>query len=257
MVGHYLRRGYPKKILKKHVDEVKKLKQCDLLEPKEKQDSMDRIVLTLEYNPANPDILGIINSEWHQLESSPKLSKLFKNKPLLAHKRAPNLRDTLVRATTQYPPVPDSRVKFNPNAEKCKRRNCPYCPKPSVQGYIKSKITKETYRTTKYVSCESRNVIYCIECTQCGKQYIGETKRSFRIRISEHMGDVRNTRNYKPVARHFNSRNHTIKNMKNTVLETITQDPELEQSTIHRRTREAYWIHRLRTIDPMGINSMG
>jgi hypothetical protein len=50
---------------------------------------------------------------------------------------------------------------------------------------------------------------------------------------------------------------YTIKNTKNSVLETITQDPELENSTIHRRTREEFWIHRLRTLDPLGLNAMG
>ena len=223
MTGHYLHRGYPKKILDKHVAEVLQLQQSDLLEPKQKVDGIDRVIviLTLEYDPAKPDIVGIINSEWHQLASSPQLSKLFRNKPLLAHKRAPNLRDTLIRATTQYPPVLDTRVKFNPNATKFRRYNCPYCPKAAAHGHIQSKITKQTYRTTKFVSCESRNVIYCINCSQCGKQYIGETKRSFWIRISEHMGEVRNGRNYKPVAKHFNSQNHSIKNMKTSILETL------------------------------------
>jgi hypothetical protein len=71
------------------------------------------------------------------------------------------------------------------------------------------------------------------------------------------MGDVRNKRNYKPVAKHFNSKNHNIKNMKSVVLETITQDPELDSSTDHRRSREAYWIYTLRTLEPSGLNSMG
>jgi hypothetical protein len=71
------------------------------------------------------------------------------------------------------------------------------------------------------------------------------------------MGDVRNARNYKPVAKHFNSPNHSIRNMKKTILEIITQDPALEESTLHTRSRELYWINRLRTLDPLGLNSMG
>ena len=126
--------GVPQKVLDIHIAEVRKLKQCDLLEPKEKMKGTDRVILTLEYNPANPDILGIINSEWHQLAASPKLSKLFESRPMLAHKRAPNIRDTLVRATTQYPPVTETREIFNPNALPCKRKNCPYCPKKGLSG---------------------------------------------------------------------------------------------------------------------------
>jgi hypothetical protein len=205
MVNHYLRRGYPKRIIMKHVEEVRHLHQDDLLEVKSKDEGLDRLTLTLEYNPANPDILGIINNEWDLLQSSPKLSKLFDKKPMLAHKRAPNMRDLLVKATTNYPPSPSTNdLEFDCNIKKCRRRFCPLCPKSNIQGHIKCLGTKQTYRTPKKVTCETCNVIYCLQCKQCGLQYIGETKRSFRIRVSEHLGDIRNKRNHKPVAKHFN-----------------------------------------------------
>jgi hypothetical protein len=130
MIDHYLRRGYPKRIMKKHIEEVKLLKQDDLLKVKTKEEGLSRMTLTLEYNPANPDILGIINEQWDLLQSSPKMSKLFAEKPMLAHKRAPNLRDLLVKATTCYPPeVGTNEVHFNCNDKKCRRKNCPLCPK--------------------------------------------------------------------------------------------------------------------------------
>ena len=96
-----------------------------------------------------------------------------------------------------------------------------------------------------------------LTCKQCHMQYIGETKRSFRVRISEHLGDIRNKRNHKPVAKHYNSKNHTINCLKATILETITRDPELDSTTEVRRSRELFWIHRMRTLDPQGLNSMG
>jgi hypothetical protein len=258
MINHYARRGYPMKILLKHAKDVISLKQDDLLEVKPRRDDkIDRVILTLEYNPANPDILGIINSEWHLLEASSKLTRLFPNKPMLAHKRSPNLSDTLVRATTEYPKVEKLVTKFNCNEVSCKRKYCPLCPSKSSQGHIQSMLTKQSYRTVNKVSCETKNVIYCLNCTKCGKQYVGETKRSFRIRINEHLGDIRNHRNYKPVAKHFNSRNHTIHCVQSVILETITQNPELSSTTDHRRSREQYWIYRLRSLDPIGLNAMG
>jgi hypothetical protein len=85
---------------------------------------------------------------------------------------------------------------------------------------------------------------------------VGETKRSFRIRISEHLGDIRNNRNYKPVAWHFNSKHHKISNVMALILESITKDPEEQATTDHRRDREVHWIYQLRTVDPLGLNSM-
>ena len=222
----------------KHVGDVRPLKQDDLLAKKTAGEVMDRPILILEYNPANPDILSILKQEWPTLEASPKLSRLFPNTPMLAHKRSPNLRDLLVRSATDYPPSPPSQsmVKFDPNGKVCRRiKKCDLCPNKAMQGHVKSHFTKETYRTTKKVTCETRNVIYCLECKQCGKQYIGETKRSFRIRVNEHLGDIRNYRNYKPVARHFNSKNHNINCVKSYILESISRDPELDSTTEVRR----------------------
>jgi hypothetical protein len=242
----------------KHVEEVKRLNQDDLLEVKSKNQGTDRMTLTLEYNPANPDILGIVNKEWDLLQSSPKLSKLFEQKPMLAHKRSPNMRDLLVKATTEYPPEPiENEDKFDCNISKCTRRFCPICPKATAQGHIKSHFTKQTYRTVTKVTCETANVIYCLSCKQCGKQYVGETKRKFRIRINEHLGDIRNQRNHKPVAKHFNSPNHNIKCVSASIIEILTRNPDLDSTTDIRRERERFWVYRLRTLETNGLNSMG
>jgi hypothetical protein len=37
----------------------------------------------------------------------------------------------------------------------------------------------------KWISCELKNVIYCITCKKCQAQYIGETGRPIRQRIYE------------------------------------------------------------------------
>ena len=37
---------------------------------------------------------------------------------------------------------------------------------------------------------ETKNCIYCLDC-QCGRQYIGETKRPFNVRLKEHISNVR------------------------------------------------------------------
>jgi hypothetical protein len=186
------------------------------------------------------------------------MSKLFEQKPMLAHKRAPNMRDLLVKATTEFPTVAHSNEElFNCNTKRCPRRFCPICPKSKVQGTIKSHVTKQTYRTVTKVTCETANVIYCLTCMQCGKQYVGETKRTFRIRISEHLGDIRNKRNHKPVARHFNSKNHNIKCVSACIIEMLTRNPDLDSTTSIRREREGDWVYRLRTLDPLGLNAMG
>ena len=44
-------------------------------------------------------------------------------------------------------------------------------------------------------NCDSSNVVYLLECTVCGVQYVGSTCTSFRLRFN----------NYKACSRKFNS----------------------------------------------------
>jgi hypothetical protein len=257
MIAHYIRRGYPKRILKKHLAEIQKYSQDDLLLPKIKSDEKsNRMVLVLDYNPANPDIIGILKNNWKSLEASPNLGELFKEIPMVAHKRAKNLKDTLVKASITYPPEPTTSMRYNNRPKPCKRVRCPLCPLHINQQTIYSPIAKATYKLPRVLDCETRNLIYCIQCKTCGKLYVGETLRSLRERINEHLGDIRQHRIKKPVARHFLSKGHSIKSFSHKVLELIKRDPKEETCTKYRRARERDWIFKLRCLEPIGLNSM-
>ena len=56
--------------------------------------------------------------------------------------------------------------------------------------------------------------IYCIFSIKCCKLYIGETGRRLSDRFAEHLRSVRNNDVDKPVARHFNTVNHSISDIK-------------------------------------------
>jgi hypothetical protein len=40
------------------------------------------------------------------------------------------------------------------------------------------------------VNCKSANIIYILECSVCGLQYIGESKQPFHKRLTEHRSDL-------------------------------------------------------------------
>ncbi len=58
------------------------------------------------------------------------------------------------------------------------------------------------------------------------------------------------------VARHFGRAPHSQTDLKVQILELIPLNPDSEEADIFRETREHFWIHRLRTLQPQGINSM-
>ena len=66
--------------------------------------------------------------------------------------------------------------------------------------------------------------------------------------MKEHLADIRHKRD-KAVAIHFSAENHSFKDLKFVILERCMTD-----SCYYRRARESFWMERLNTITPHGIN---
>ena len=109
----------------------------------------------------------------------------FKHLPVVAFRRCPNLRDLLVSAK-----LPSNSTNPNPQLPcrsfRCEK-NCATCP------YISDGLTSYTFfstgetRTIKSnLTCDTKNLIYMIQCNRCNLQYIGETKRRLKDRFNEH-----------------------------------------------------------------------
>ena len=140
----------------------------------------------------------------------------FKHLPVVAFRRCPNLRDLLVSAQ-----LPSNSTNPNPQLPcgsfRC-GKNCATCP------YISDGLTSYTFfstgetRTIKSnLTCDTKNLIYMIQCNRCNLQYIGETKRSLKDRFNEHRRTIDNPNTKsKPTtaAEHFlSSPNHTANDM--------------------------------------------
>ena len=102
-----------------------------------------------------------------------------------------------------------------------------------------------------HLHCLSTNVAYLINCKKCGLQYIGETKRTLKSRVLEHCGDTKQKRD-KLVARHFNLSKHTAEDIL-----IMDIDRTSKNDTYHKLAFESYWIEKLNTFHPFGINVKG
>jgi hypothetical protein len=135
----------------------------------------------------------------------------------------------------------------------CNHRNCPI---PSIfykTPKFKSTTTKRTYMKYHIGNCTTKNVIYMLTCTICKQQYVGQTKCQFRIRIGEHLADIRHKRD-SPVALHFNEDLHTVNSLRCEIIESLKGNPEADASKTLRDRREQFWIHQLQTKHPNGMN---
>ena len=176
----------------------------------------------------------------------------FEHLPVVAFRRCPNLRDLLVSAK-----LPSNSTNPNPQLPcgsfRC-GKNCATCP------YISDGITSYTFfstgetRTIKSnLTCDTKNLIYMIQCNRCNLQYIGETKRSLKDRFNEHRRTIDNPNTKsKPTtaAEHFlSSPNHTANDMQLIPIEKIFSN----RDSI-RKAKEAFLISKGRTLVPHGLN---
>ncbi len=249
ILGHYSRRGYPQTILHQNRDKANN-PTPPRAEPR------TRMPLVLTYNACNPNILGIFRKHWPTLSVSPLCSEIFQEPPMLAHKRTKNLKDLLVRSqiNTGHTPTqtPTQRTTNQETIPSCTIRNCKSCIM-LLPGPIASSKTGESFPVNRGIKCATRNVVYVITCQKCKKQYVGETKRAVGLRLKEHHLDVRKEKT-SPVAQHFNLPGHSVNDIRGQIIVRIYKNPNRYETTLYRKQMERVWMHKLKTLDPFGIN---
>ncbi len=106
----------------------------------------------------------------------------------------------------------------------------------------------------EFINCMSTHVIYKLICP-CGKIYVGQTKRNFKLRIAEHKAAIRNGNMDYAIARHYKERAHgSAASLKFVGLEKISPSPRGGDIVKRLRQRESFWIFTLNSMEPHGLN---
>ena len=258
ILSHFQRRGYPKKALDESLAKARSKPRSELLKGSDNttEENPERVFMISEFNPSSPKLREILTKNWELLSLKAETKPIYDSELIVGSRRAKNLRDHLVTARVQYPP-PLQQERTTPRTNICHKTECKKCNLITNEGHCRSNITKRTYKTPhSLATCRSSNLVYLIDCTNCGMQYVGETKRQIADRLPEHLRDIKK-RNESPVSRHFNLPGHNSDNVRISVLEFIKQDRELATTTEYRRQREFWWIHQLKSLEPQGINMFG
>ena len=103
------------------------------------------------------------------------------------------------------------------------------------------------------IDCDTSNAVYLLQCTDCGKQYTGETSQEIRTRMSGHASDIR-TEKDKPVARHVTS-HHNNQNPRAAISVTGLRALPPGTSKLRRVQVEQAYAHILGPFSPAGMNT--
>ena len=262
MIVDFTRQGYPINLLQRAKEKaMDKDRDALLTQEQAKKDYEDKLFLITTYQPGFGELKSIVQSNWDLLKKSVATKNLSNKQLIVGYRRPKNLWDLLVKAKIDYHPDQDNatnttRERTGP-LNSCTRNNCRYCTKLNTSGRIRCTYTDRAYVAKHNVSCQSNNLIYCITCNVCSKQYVGQTKRRLMDRFQGHFGVIqRNDRN-SDIAAHFNSNGHNgTQDMTIHILDFIFLHPESLSAASIRDHIEVNWIHRLHSQQPMGLNIM-
>ena len=114
------------------------------------------------------------------LSSDAKLSKIFKERSIVAFRRPKNIANYICKN--------DIRRKPTEKEEKCK--GCVICPLMNSSKTIVNKKTGVKIDVKPRATCKTEGVIYALNCKKCEMIYVGHTGDSISKRFSGHKYDT-------------------------------------------------------------------
>ena len=135
---------------------------------------------------------------------------------------------------------------------KCGNKYCTCCLYIEETSYF----GEADYQINGRLDCNSKNIIYVIECQKCKKKYVGETRNPLKTRLLRHISDIRKERDT-AVAIHFNFEcisDYDLADMKIYPIEFIHDQGTPYKNEAKLLKRESYWIDELESLEPDGLN---
>ena len=239
-------RKYPENIINAAINKARTIPRLEALKLKKPPQATNRRpVFVVQYDPRLPNISEIIHKQYKvMIHHNQHMKNVFPEPPLVANKKNKNIKDYLVRA--KLPKSESNRPKRVITGMKKCGKSCQICPFINETKILKG--NNFDWKIGKQLTCETKNIVYLIECEKCEKRYIGESERSLKDRISEHKGYIKNMHLKKATGAHFNEKGHGLQHMKVTIIEKVKKMGE-----IYRKEREKFFIQKFNTYH-MGMN---
>ncbi|CAJ0965023.1 unnamed protein product, partial [Ranitomeya imitator] len=187
--------------------------------PLQRQTNRDRVPFVHTFHPFMPKIELVIKKHWPILTKAYPNITNFSSPALMCNRRAPNIKDRLVRAD-----MGSSRPSTSQSVlSTCRHSTFPCLSCASCSNIIKSDSvthprTDKSYPIRGYHTCNSNFVVFVIKCP-CGLLYVGETTQHVKDRIASHKSTSHCGKTWLPIPEHFIKFRHTVVQLKYQVIE--------------------------------------
>ena len=178
-------------------------------------------------------------------------TKTFSSVPIVGFRNGKSLKNYLVRAK-----VPKRKEESGVACSfKCNKKRCQVCPyMKQTDCFSDVSGGKMLSKNVGDLNCDSCNVVYLLQCKTCSKQYVGSATTKFRARFNNYKSSWTKHINGQKVPQgssfhsHFSADGH---NGKSDWEVTLIDQADNEISV---RRREDFWIEKLNTSIPNGLN---
>ena len=202
-------RGYPEKLIADSIKTARKLDRDKLLYgPKRaKKDHKENITLVIDHNPNLVDPSQRIKNFCKELAKMPAVISGHMKVPqiITARRQPPNLLRSLSLSKKRDHKTLDKVTKVF-DFDKCKNSRCKFCTENVIPDPTYTTLNGTKLVRNEKMSCKTQDLIYCLVCDGCKKEYIGETGRTIAERTNLHRSQI-NIEKYRKltVSKHVNS----------------------------------------------------
>ena len=251
------KKGYHHDTLIEQIQKAR-VQERTLLLNENPQEVKQSIPISAAYNRTLPKIKSIVNKHWHVLQVNSELKERFQSSPIIAFRKNKNLKQIIGSNTIKHnKKLIRSSNNVNGKSSHFVSNTRTLCYKQVVSTTsFKSNQTNRVFKIFHNINCKSTFLIYLHECNICNIQYVGKIETTLNIPLNNHRKDVKD-QNALPVDKHFTLPGHHFnKNAKFTLIEKLTNRNKVANETLKEKlkNRENFWIIKLRTLTPNGLN---
>lgn len=252
----FMKKGYSEMSLNNQINEVNHLSRNRMLETTTKRQTAFPEVpqIILDFNAQHKEVEKLFKKHWHILKADKHLNAVLPEKPKFIYKRAPTIRDKVVKNVIEPPPRNLFTFFSGTGFYPCK--HCYACNHAQKQRKtdFQATTTGQTFTIKDFIGCNTEGVIYVLQCT-CKLQYVGRTKRALKTRVKEHIRNIIKGYPKHSVSKHFlNTHNKDPSQLQFWGIEKYKKSWRGEHKIRTISQKESRWIYTLKTLTPRGMN---
>ena len=141
---------------------------------------------------------------------------------------------------------------------RCGNTECTICPRLIIANSIHVRKLHYNVRLpplTPALTCCTKRVVYVIKCKVHHKAYVGQTGKIISTRVRQHLATVKSFKRSKmtSMGHHFDGNDCSLSNLVWAPLDKISDDLTNREAEL-LKTRETFWIQKLCSMQPWGMN---